>query len=140
MRLQSHQRVRDTARRKGAIMILAVMMLTIVFAFAAFTVDVGMITLTKGQIQNAADSAAHAAAYELSDAFGPGASVSDELAAARSRDVAAEMIERFRSGDLDSTPADAIRDVRLGRRSWDTSRQEWTDEWGSALTTWRRLL
>lgn len=111
-------------------MILAVMMLTIVFAFAAFTVDVGMITLTKGQIQNAADSAAHAAAYELSDGFGPGASVSDELAAARSRDVAAEMIERFRSGDLDSTPADAIRDVRLGRRSWDSSRQEWTDEWG----------
>lgn len=51
--------------RRGSVLVLSACMLVIVFAFAAFTVDVGYITLTKAQLQNSADAAALAAALEL---------------------------------------------------------------------------
>ncbi len=44
--------------RRGAVLVLAAAMLLVVFGIAAFTVDFGILNVTKGQIQNAADSAA----------------------------------------------------------------------------------
>lgn len=111
-------------------MVLAAAMLVVVFAFAAFTVDVGMMTMTKGQIQNAADSAAHAATAELPDGFGPGAVLTQSAVESNARDMAEEMVQRFRSGDLDSTPSNGTRDVRIGRRSWNSDTQQWEETWG----------
>ena len=116
--------------RRGAIMILAVAMLVVVFGFAAFTVDFGMITLTKAQMQNAADSSAHAAVLEVARSFGPGSEVSVTVAETASRDRAVEIVGHFRTGDLVSTDADQTRDVRLGRRSWDPDSESWSEEWG----------
>jgi len=116
--------------RQGAIAPLAGATLIVVFGFAAFTVDFGMITLTKAQIQSAADSAAHAAVLEVSRSFGPGGEVSTSTAESIARARAVEIISTFRSGDVASTTADEIRDVRLGRRSWDSTSQSWDEEWG----------
>jgi hypothetical protein len=116
--------------RKGSIIVLAILSLVIVFVFAAFTVDFGMIAVTKGQMQNATDSASHAAMLELMPALGVGATYAQYQAEADARQRAVEMIGRFRTGDLATTQADAIRDVRLGRRSWDSGSQSWTEEWG----------
>ena len=58
--------------------------------FAAFTVDVGSITLTKSQLRNASDAAAHAATLELVRAFGPGAEVTQAEAEVAARSSAQE--------------------------------------------------
>jgi hypothetical protein len=51
--------------RRGAILVLAALMLVVIFAFVAFTVDVGYMTITKAELQNAADSAALAGSVEI---------------------------------------------------------------------------
>ena len=117
-------------KRKGAIIVFAAVMIAVVIGFAAFTVDGGMVTLTKGQMQSAADSAAHAATLEISRGFGPGGELSQDAAEQLARERAVEMIGHFRTGDVVATDADMIRDVRVGRRSWSEANQQWTQEWG----------
>lgn len=120
----------QAAQRRGAILVLSVFVLAIVMGFAAFTVDFGMITITQGQLQNAADSAAHAATLELSRSFGAGATVSNSTAESTGRASAVDMIAAFRSGDVASTQAHATRDVRMGHRQWNSQSQSWTETWG----------
>ena len=45
-------------RRKGVILVLAALLLVMIMAFTAFTVDLGYLSLSKAQMQNAADAAA----------------------------------------------------------------------------------
>ncbi len=56
-------------RRKGAIVLLSAFLLIFLLAMVAFAVDIAWIVLTKDQLQNAADSAALAAADPLMDAY-----------------------------------------------------------------------
>ena len=116
--------------RRGTVIVLAVAMLIVVFGIAAFTVDFGMVNITKGQIQNAADSGAHAAMQELINGIGPGATVTSEVAAANAGETAKNMVQTFRSGDVASTQLSVTRDVRFGRRAWDPITGQWVKEWG----------
>ena len=122
----------DSEARRGAILVLAAAMLMVVIGFAAFTVDFGMVTLTKGHMQSAADSAAHAATLEIARSFGPGGELTAQAAEDIARDRAVEMVARFRTGDVSSSQADAVRDVRVGRRTWSSAGQKWVEEWGVA--------
>jgi Flp pilus assembly protein TadG len=117
--------------RRGAVLVLAVAMLLVVFGIAAFTVDFGILNVTKGQIQNAADSAALAATQDLIQGIGPGATVTSQVAAANAGQTARDMVHEFRSGDVNSTNLSIDRDVRFGRRSWDPNTQTWVKAWGS---------
>ncbi|MBT4867479.1 MAG: hypothetical protein HON53_20435 [Planctomycetaceae bacterium] len=54
-------------RRRGAIIVLAAILMVGLFAFVAFTIDWGYIGLTKNQLQNAADAAAVAGADAIPD-------------------------------------------------------------------------
>lgn len=58
----------SVCRRRGAILVLAAVMLIMILAFVALSVDIGYIALSKSELQNAADSAAHAAVQELAKA------------------------------------------------------------------------
>ena len=109
---------------------MAAVIMSVVLAFAAFTVDFGMITVTKGQVQNAADSAAHAAAQELVRSFGPAATVTPAAAESAASNAAIDMVARFRTGDKVSTQADGTRDVRFGSRVWNEQLQKWEQTWG----------
>lgn len=51
--------------RKGAIIVFAAVLLVMVFAFVAFTVDIGYITVVRGQLQLAADAAALGSAQDI---------------------------------------------------------------------------
>lgn len=51
--------------QRGAVAVLAVVLLPILIIFAAFAVDIGNLILVKGELQNAADSAAQAGAQCL---------------------------------------------------------------------------
>lgn len=58
-------------KRKGAVLILAASLMVMVLGFAAFTIDIGYLSLAKNQLQTAADSAALAGASELSGTLDP---------------------------------------------------------------------
>ncbi|REJ71681.1 MAG: TadE/TadG family protein [Planctomycetota bacterium] len=73
-------------RRKGAILVLAAVLLTAMFGFVAFALDVGLICLAKAELQNAADAGALAGVQMLGN--GPGA-VRDEATLLTSKNDAA---------------------------------------------------
>lgn len=116
--------------RRGSVFVLFAILMIVVFAFTAYAVDVGSVALTKHQLQNAADAAAHAATLELRRGFGLGAELTQTEAEASARAMAVDMINRHKSGDLQSTPADLYRDVRFGRRYWDETTNAWVEDWG----------
>ncbi|MGE3315221.1 MAG: pilus assembly protein TadG-related protein [Planctomycetaceae bacterium] len=115
--------------RRGAVIVLVVAILIMVFAFTAFTVDVGYITLTRGQLQNAADAAAKAAAMELPAAIGKGATLTTDQVKVVAGGAAVEVAAANRAGDRDEVFADSVRDVQYGRVTWDSSSGTWQKEW-----------
>jgi Flp pilus assembly protein TadG len=54
-------------KRRGAVVVLAAFLSVVLFGFAALTLDIGYLCLARTQLQNAADSAALAAAVHLLD-------------------------------------------------------------------------
>jgi Flp pilus assembly protein TadG len=57
------------ANRRGAVAVLAALLLIPLLAFVALSVDIGWMATTKSTLQNAADSAAAAGARQLTDNF-----------------------------------------------------------------------
>lgn len=51
--------------RRGAVLVLAALLLVILFGMVAFSIDIGYVALTRTQLQRAADGAAHAAALNI---------------------------------------------------------------------------
>ena len=60
------KRTSRRSRRRGAVVVLAAVLMTVMAGMVAFAVDCGMIALAREQLQNAADSAAMAGADALS--------------------------------------------------------------------------
>ena len=61
---------RTVSRRRGAVAAMVALLLIPLLAFVAFCVDVGWMTSTKSELQNAADSAAMAGSRQLVDNYG----------------------------------------------------------------------
>ena len=61
---------RPVIRRRGAVAVLVAVLMIPMLAFVAFCVDIGWMTTTKSELQNAADSAAAAGARQLVDNYG----------------------------------------------------------------------
>ncbi|MCX7408563.1 MAG: pilus assembly protein TadG-related protein [Planctomycetales bacterium] len=61
---------RPVIRRRGAIAVLVAVLMIPMLAFVAFCVDIGWMTTTKSELQNATDSAAAAGARQLVDNYG----------------------------------------------------------------------
>jgi len=121
--------------REGSILTLSAGVLVMVLAFASFTVDIGWITLTLGQMHNACDAAALAGATE----FGPGTGLAPTLTASEvqthSKDAARSIAAANASGGLDSTYIDVAQDVRLGQYQWLPDEQRWAEVWGATPYT-----
>ncbi len=122
---------RGSSSRRGSIAVIAAAIMVVVMAFAAFTVDVGYITLTKSQLQNAADGATLAAGQELAGGLGADPILSNSLVVANARAVAVDMASRNKAGDKDSVYANPINDVRFGQYEFDASTQSWQENWGA---------
>jgi len=116
--------------RRGNIIVLSAGALVIAFAFTAFTVDVGYITLTKAELQKTSDAAALAAVIELGDAIGPGKIATQAQAETSARAAAVAVSAANRGGGKTSVFADGNRDVRFGRYQWDNDAGEFVKEWG----------
>jgi hypothetical protein len=122
----------DSNRRRGNIIVLSAGALVIAFAFTAFTVDVGYITLTKAELQKTADAAALASVIELGDGIGPGKIVSPSQAETNARAAAVAVSAANRGGGRSSVYADGARDVRFGNYHWDDGADDYIKEWGVA--------
>src|SRR5687768_1974578 len=59
------RRCRVRQSRRGAVVVFLAAMLVVVFAFVALCIDVGWMTTTKSELQNAADASAAAGAAQL---------------------------------------------------------------------------
>lgn len=111
--------------RWGSILVLATGILILIFGFAAFTVDVGYITLSKSQLQNAVDAAALAAVMEL-DTNGD-----QQDAKSRAIQSAVEIAAMHRAGDHDSVSIEGnLGSVEFGRRSYNVFTKEYDYVWG----------
>lgn len=121
---------RLSRRRLGSILVLATGIMIMVFGFLAFTVDVGYIALTKAQLEVASDAGARAAAIELKDGLGTGATKTPDEAAAAARQAAVDVVAANRAGDHYSVYANPTRDVRFGQVTYDPGSGTWVKQWG----------
>jgi hypothetical protein len=115
--------------RKGNGLVMAAGALIMLFAFTAFAVDIGYITLTKAELQKTADAAAMAATIELYDGWGTGATITDTEAETNARAAAVAVALANRSGGNSSSFIDPDRDVRLGNAQYDTVAAQWNITW-----------
>lgn len=112
-------------RRRGAILVLTAAMLVLIFAMAAFSLDVGWISLTKAQMQNAVDAAALSAAMELN----PQGDQGD--VEVNARQAAEDIAALHKAGDTTMVNiAGNTGNVEFGRRSFDVSTGDYNYEWG----------
>ncbi len=118
--------------RRGGVIVLAAAILVALFAFTAFVVDVGYITLTKAELSKAADGAALAAVSEQPEAFGPGATVTTLVADNSGRDWASAVGNANETADRSSTFLNTTRDVRYGKYQWNPASNKWEKFWNEA--------
>lgn len=115
--------------RRGGILVLTAALLVALFAFTAFVVDIGYITLTKAELGKTADGAALAAASELPDGYGNGAIMSQWRASENGRASAVLVGNANEAANRNSTYLSSYRDVRFGKYQWDPNSQQWTKSW-----------
>jgi hypothetical protein len=133
--MKSQQDIRAATRittqpRKGNVLVLAAGTLVLVFAFTAFTVDLGFITTSKVEMQKSADASALAAVLELQDAYGPGKVYTMSEAETQGRTAAQTVAGLNRSAGRLSTYVDTARDVRFGQYHYDDATSSWIKSWG----------
>lgn len=98
--MKKDQRITFADARRGIALVLVAVCLVVVFAFVAFTVDVGHMTVMKAELQTAADAAALGSAQDI--AAGP----------AVVRQVAKDIAKKNFAANQELTLEDA--DIELG--------------------------
>lgn len=124
----------ETAQtRRGAVLVLATVLLVVLLGFVAITVDVGYIQLTKTQLQAAADSAALAGAQEFSGVDSP------EVVRMKAKAAIQQMAALHRNGDKSSVTINNNSDVTFGKVSWNPTSQSYVYQWGEGFTPYNLL-
>ncbi|HTI50194.1 MAG TPA: pilus assembly protein TadG-related protein, partial [Planctomycetaceae bacterium] len=103
-------------------------MMVMLFAFLAFAVDVGFISLTRARLQNNADAAALAAAQQLSGTSDPA------TVRANARQAAYDVIVANVGGNAANANFDAEQDVSFGKSTWNAGSNSYTYQWGDQYT------
>ena len=127
-------KVRCNARRsrRGVIAVLALVVLTVMFAFVALAVDTGLISLTKTNMQNACDAASLAASLEMSveiaeagQGDGGGTINRNATAVANARKMAVDVAA------ANGVYLNPDTDVVFGSRMFDAATNTWPINWGA---------
>ena len=113
--------------RRGALMVLAFFCLVATLGFVAFSIDTGNIALNKTIMQNAVDSAALAAAMEITSAIeNAPPTATDPTAYAREQ----AKLTAVHVADLNGIFIDPNFDVEFGLRSYNDQTQQFEIQWG----------
>ncbi|MBC8117449.1 MAG: hypothetical protein H7062_23880, partial [Candidatus Saccharimonas sp.] len=113
--------------RRGAILVLTAIVMVVILAIVALALDVSYLSLTKTQLQGAADAAALAGAMELSATEDPATVRANALEAIQA------VASHHHNGDKDSLSVDAS-DVTFGKMAWNSSTNSYTFNWGDSQT------
>lgn len=100
--------------RKGAMVVLAAILLVFVLFMVAFVVDLGYVTVARTEVQRAADSAAHAAVLEYRRSQDPDAAIAAARATASSYSLGNHVTAEAPAVDLNQGN-DQSGDVVVGR-------------------------
>ncbi len=112
--------------RRGIFLVLALVAMTIVLAFAALSVDFGRLVMVRQEMQNAVDAAALAAAMEITAAVETaGPDVSDVVAYAKQQ----ARLKAAYVAQLNGVFVDPDQDVEFGRRSYNPATQKFETTW-----------
>ncbi|MCA8991090.1 MAG: hypothetical protein KDA88_03885 [Planctomycetaceae bacterium] len=119
--------------RRGIIVVAAAILLVIVLVFAAMAIDVGYITATKAQMQNAADAGALVAAKEIGKTLTLEGPTTSEMATneQNARMKAAEIVALNPNANHQSTVINAATDIEFGAAHWNASTNSWNMTWGT---------
>jgi hypothetical protein len=115
--------------REGTILVLAAVMIVMILAFTAFTIDMGYIALTKTQLQSASDASAHAAGIELVQGTGP-IPVTAATVQALAEQAAVAVASSHKTGDHLAAYVEPNRDMRFGLLEWNSVTGSWEESWG----------
>lgn len=121
--------MRKRIRRRGSIATFALVVLVIFFAMLAFALDVGVIEVTRTQLQRTADSAATAAVWELIDEQVTVGSANSSVTTENARDTAEQYAAL--NAVLGSGPGLAESDVQIGYLADPTDPDEEMDTSGT---------
>lgn len=116
--------------RKGGILVLSAACIVVLCALTAFAVDIGYITLTKAQLQNASDAAALAGAADLTSGLGWQNTLA-ATAETNARQSAVTIAGLNKAAGNEGVFLDSTRDVRFGNRSWNGDSNAWVNSWGT---------
>lgn len=111
---------RGGRQRRGVIVVLAALLITVIAGLAAFAIDCGMITLAREQLQNAADAAAISGADALVNGTGPA-------------QAAAQTFAQLNVAGGAAVTIDPTQDIELG--TWDKNALAFTSLSGSAQSS-----
>lgn len=117
--------------RNGVFLVVAAVALTAVLAFVAFSVDLGVVSLTKTRMQNATDAAALAAAMEITNAL--------QTADTNVTDVFAYALEQARTTGANVAQMNGIyvnpnTDVIFGKRTYNPANETFSTSWNVGET------
>lgn len=113
-------------KRRGNIVVLSAGVLVILLAFAAFTVDIGYLSLVKGQLQNSVDAATLAAAMELNP------NGNQTVVTANVKQAVQDIASLNPVGGQPGLLVDPNTDIELGRRDWNSGSQSYVLTFGLA--------
>ncbi|MHC4879472.1 MAG: vWA domain-containing protein [Planctomycetota bacterium] len=114
--------------RSGNIILLSAWVLVLAFAFAAFTIDIGYVSVAKAQLQSAVDASTLAGAMEL-DSNGSQTEIETAVKNAVQQVAAENPV-----GTWDGLLLDRDTDIELGRREWNVANQAYVFNFGSEAT------
>ena len=114
--------------RRGAVLVLAAVLMIVLLGFVAMTVDSGFIQLTRTQLQCAADAAALSGAMELSGTDDPA------LVRANANREIIQTAAMYRAGDRSSVTIDPAADITFGKLVWNATSQNYSIQWGLDAT------
>ncbi len=129
-----------TESRRGVMVVFVAIALVMIFAFLAFSVDIGYITLTRSQLQNGADASALSAGMDLLNGFGPGATQDTATVTSTAEAAAVVVAAANKAGDVNSLYCNGPRDVSLGQYSYNTASGSWTMSWGTTPYNMARVV
>lgn len=110
--------------RSGNIILLSAFVITMVLGFAAFSIDIGYLAVTKGQLQAAVDAATLAAAMELNP------NIDQAVVETNVKAAATEIAGLNPVGNHSGLLLDPSLDIELGRRDWNSANSSFVFNFG----------
>ncbi len=122
---------RKTNVRSGKILVITALVLTVVLGMAALAVDIGIIAMTRTQLQAASDSGSLAAGSQLLSGLGAGAYRTPTQVVTVGQQQAQAFVAFHPAAEVASLSIEPTRDTQFGKASLNVKTGSWNFTWGS---------